>query len=87
MMKGRIHVYLHLTHFLTKVHLHGHSFQVLYRSAANASDFDPGNVPKFPANPVRRDVILVKGKGYAILAFRADNPGAWFLYVTCIRKY
>jgi iron transport multicopper oxidase len=52
----------------------------------NASHFDPENVPKFPANPVRRDVILVKSKGYAILAFRADNPGAWFLYLHAARS-
>jgi hypothetical protein len=73
----------HLTQFLTQVHLHGHSFQVLYRSDSDAGHFDPDNVPKLPANPVRRDVILVKSNGFAILAFRADNPGTWFLYVSC----
>ena len=63
------------------VHLHGHSFQVLYRSDADEEPFDPEHPPMFPANPVRRDVLLVNGGGYAILAFRADNPGAWFLLV------
>jgi iron transport multicopper oxidase len=61
------------------VHLHGHSFQVLYRSEANAGAFDPNNLPDFPENPVRRDVILVNAGGYVILAFRADNPGAWYV--------
>jgi hypothetical protein len=56
-------------------------FQVLYRSDKNAGHFDPENLPEFPANPVRRDVVLVNGLGFAIIAFRADNPGTWFLYV------
>ena len=60
------------------VHLHGHVFQVLYRSETGAGHFDPNNLPEFPRNPLRRDVVLVKGRGYAILAFRADNPGAWY---------
>ena len=60
------------------VHLHGHAFQVLYRSEEDAGHFDPNNLPTFPENPVRRDVVLVKAGGYAILAFRADNPGVWY---------
>ena len=72
-----IHVYpSSLT--LTPVHLHGHSFQVLHRSDENEGHFDPSKMPPIPANPVRRDVLLVKAGGYAILAFRADNPGAWY---------
>jgi iron transport multicopper oxidase len=43
-----------------------------------AGHFDPNNPPEFPSNPVRRDVILVNAGGYAVLAFRADNPGAWY---------
>jgi len=62
------------------VHLHGHSFQVLYRSKDNAGFFQLDNIPEFPMNPMRRDVLLIPPGGYAILAFRADNPGAWFLY-------
>ena len=65
--------------FLTPVvHIHGHAFQVLYRSDEGAGYFDLNNLPVFPDNPVRRDVILVKAGGYAILAFRADNPGVWY---------
>jgi iron transport multicopper oxidase len=65
------------------VHLHGHAFQVLYRSEADAGHFDPNHLPTFPDNPVRRDVILVKAGGYAILAFRADNPGVWYFSSQC----
>ena len=64
------------------VHLHGHNFQVLYRSEANAGHFDPNNMPTFPQNPVRRDVILVKGGGYAIIAWPADSPGVWYIYAS-----
>ena len=45
-------------------------------------DFDPAEPPTFPSNPVRRDVILVNALGYAIISIRADNPGAWFLYIS-----
>ena len=65
-------------HLTPVVHLHGHAFQVLYRSDKGAGHFDPDKLPEFPENPLRRDVILVNGGGYAILAFRADNPGAWY---------
>jgi iron transport multicopper oxidase len=64
-----------------QVHLHGHSFQVLSRSDEGVGHYDPSNPPEFPQNPVRRDVILVNAGGYALIAFRADNPGAWFLYL------
>lgn len=63
--------------YQTIVHLHGHTFQVLYRSERGAGHFDPNQLPGIPVNPVQRDVILVNGNGYAILAFRADNPGVW----------
>jgi iron transport multicopper oxidase len=63
--------------YLTIVHLHGHSFQVLFRSDAGAGHFNPEQPPEFAVNPVRRDVILVNGGGFAIIAFRADNPGVW----------
>jgi len=38
-----------------------------------------------PASPVRRDVVLVNGLGFPIIAFCADNPGTWFLYVLVAR--
>jgi iron transport multicopper oxidase len=60
------------------VHLHGHTFQVLYRSPPNSVYNNNTHYP-FPENPVRRDVIFVNPKGFVIVAFRADNPGVWFL--------
>lgn len=31
-------------------------------------------------NPPRRDVILLPASGYVIIAFKADNPGAWIFH-------
>lgn len=31
-------------------------------------------------NPPRRDVALLPGGGYLIIAFRADNPGIWLVH-------
>jgi iron transport multicopper oxidase len=61
------------------VHLHGHTFQALYRSAEGGGDWDPGKNYPVSANPLRRDVFLVPGNGFAWIAFRADNPGAWYV--------
>ncbi|KAI1848380.1 hypothetical protein JX265_008839 [Neoarthrinium moseri] len=33
-----------------------------------------------PENPLRRDTLQIGSKTYAILAIKADNPGAWFLH-------
>ena len=62
------------------VHLHGHTFQVLYRSPPNTAYNDKIFYP-IDKTPVRRDVIVVPNRGFVILAFRADNPGIWFLYL------
>jgi iron transport multicopper oxidase len=66
------------------VHLHGHTFQVLYRSPPKTT-YDPKAAYSIDPTPVRRDVILVPNNGFVILAFRADNPGIWFLYFHSIR--
>ncbi|KAK4239002.1 putative laccase precursor [Achaetomium macrosporum] len=31
-------------------------------------------------NPPRRDVVLLPATGYVIIAFKADNPGAWIIH-------
>ncbi|KAK4125803.1 multicopper oxidase [Parathielavia appendiculata] len=31
-------------------------------------------------NPPRRDVVLLPATGYVIIAFKADNPGAWIFH-------
>ncbi|EWG47525.1 hypothetical protein FVEG_07601 [Fusarium verticillioides 7600] len=59
-------------------HLHGHHFQVLYRSDDDAGDFD-GSV-EFAETPMRRDTVVVNGNGNAVLRFKADNPGVWLFH-------
>lgn len=65
-------------------HLHGHAFQVLYRSDEEAGDWDPealknGSVT-FPAAPMRRDTLLVRPNGNFVIRFRSDNPGVWLFH-------
>jgi hypothetical protein len=31
-------------------------------------------------NPPRRDVVLLPRDGYIVIAFKADNPGAWLVH-------
>lgn len=65
-------------------HLHGHNFQIVYRSAANAGTFDPqANASLLSLNglaPIRRDTLLIYPNGFAVLRFRADNPGVWLFH-------
>lgn len=59
-------------------HLHGHNFQAVVRSAANASSY-VGN-ETLPAVPMRRDTFMVQPNGNIVLRFRADNPGVWLFH-------
>lgn len=72
-------------------HLHGHAFQVLERWPALGPDFasladadpiayDPDNHTAFPATPIRRDTLVLPPNGYAVMRFRADNPGVWIFH-------
>ncbi|TAQ86576.1 hypothetical protein B7494_g5097 [Chlorociboria aeruginascens] len=59
------------------LHLHGHDFALLAQSS------EPYNkstaVIKYD-NPPRRDVALLPQGGYLLIAFKADNPGAWLIH-------
>jgi hypothetical protein len=64
------------------VHLHGHDFFVLAMGTGDGSDAQLNL-----SNPMRRDTHSVDGNngqpgpgGYLIVAFQADNPGAWLLH-------
>ncbi|KAM0323902.1 hypothetical protein ACHAQA_008483 [Verticillium albo-atrum] len=61
-------------------HLHGHNFQVVYRSPPDAGVYidDDANVP--PAFPMRRDTVFAEPNGNFVLRFRADNPGVWLFH-------
>jgi hypothetical protein len=64
------------------VHLHGHDFYVLATGTGDGSDAQLNL-----NNPMRRDTHSVDGnngqagqEGYMIIAYQADNPGAWLLH-------
>jgi hypothetical protein len=63
------------------IHLHGHDFWII---AQGNGSFTPTYKLN---NPTRRDTHLVPGNagvpgtgGYAVIAFQADNPGAWLMH-------
>lgn len=60
-------------------HLHGHNFQVMYRSPEDWGFYDPQNHTAFPSKPMRRDTFWVRPNGNFVIRFRADNPGVWLL--------
>lgn len=31
-------------------------------------------------NPTRRDVTMLPAKGWVVIAFKTDNPGAWLMH-------
>jgi hypothetical protein len=64
------------------VHLHGHDFWVISFGAGDGT-----GAALNLTNPQRRDTHSIAGNngnpgagGYVILAFQADNPGAWLLH-------
>jgi iron transport multicopper oxidase len=60
-------------------HLHGHQFQSLVRTDPNAGYY-PGYTFNYSATPMRRDTLMVQQGGYAVIRFRADNPGVWLFH-------
>ncbi|CAK9151406.1 unnamed protein product [Ilex paraguariensis] len=61
------------------IHLHGFNFYVLAQGFGN---FDPVNDPKkfnFD-NPQKRNTIAVPIGGWAVIRFRANNPGVWLMH-------
>ncbi|KAI9694661.1 MAG: hypothetical protein M1822_000277 [Bathelium mastoideum] len=59
------------------IHLHGHDFYIL--GSGNGVWNGDSSALKF-VNPTRRDTATLPGGGYLILAFPADNPGAWLMH-------
>ncbi|KAK4144293.1 multicopper oxidase [Dichotomopilus funicola] len=60
-------------------HLHGHHFQVLYRAPSSAGLW-PGRDENYTAVPPMRDTVAVMPHSYAVLRFRANNPGVWLFH-------
>ncbi|KKK23677.1 ferrooxidoreductase Fet3, partial [Aspergillus rambellii] len=61
-------------------HLHGHNFQVISRSAADAGHFNTRDHPAYRSTPMRRDTVFVYGHGNFVIRFIADNPGVWLFH-------
>jgi hypothetical protein len=60
-------------------HLHGHHFQVLDRPRSNTGNW-PGRDVNYASNPPMRDTVAVMANSYAVLRFKADNPGVWLFH-------
>ncbi|KAJ2777260.1 ferroxidase fet3 [Coemansia interrupta] len=58
-------------------HLHGHNFYIMVRGTI---DRNPKNRLEAGKYPIRRDTITIPPKAYAIIRFRADNPGVWLFH-------
>ncbi|MCJ1346764.1 hypothetical protein MMC31_004982 [Peltigera leucophlebia] len=59
------------------IYLHGHDFALVQQSTEPWSETIV-NITR--DNPPRRDVVLLPQNGFIIIAFKADNPGAWLLH-------
>ncbi|KAL9622799.1 MAG: hypothetical protein Q9160_002918 [Pyrenula sp. 1 TL-2023] len=63
---------------ILKTHLHGHDFAILEQ--AYNKTYNSSNLSLELDNPPRRDVVLMPRNGYVVIAFKADNPGAWLVH-------
>ncbi|KAK4155052.1 putative multicopper like protein [Chaetomidium leptoderma] len=64
-------------------HLHGHHFQVIWRSPDDAGPFSAdANLTdlRFPRIPMRRDTVVLHQNGNMVLRFKSDNPGVWLFH-------
>ncbi|TVY82302.1 Laccase-2 [Lachnellula suecica] len=59
------------------MHLHGHDFWVLGQGTGT---YNSSTVALSLTNTPRRDVVLLPGAGYVVIAFYTDNPGAWLMH-------
>lgn len=57
------------------IHLHGHDFFIMAQGV-NPWDGTTNSV----VNPPRRDTAMLESNGYLLIAFEADNPGAWLMH-------
>jgi FtsP/CotA-like multicopper oxidase with cupredoxin domain len=58
------------------IHLHGHDFYVLAQGTGTYNSTTTLSM----TNPPRRDVAMLPSAGYLVIAFPADNPGAWLMH-------
>ncbi|KAJ2364645.1 ferroxidase fet3, partial [Coemansia sp. RSA 2607] len=58
-------------------HLHGHVFQIIEMGSIKQNE---RQMKESMDSPVKRDTVVIRGGHYAILRFRADNPGVWLFH-------
>ena len=61
-------------------HLHGHNFQVVYRSPDEWGNYNPDNHTDFPSRPMRRDTFWVRPEGNFVIRFRAVSDTSDIVY-------
>ncbi|KAF3760530.1 hypothetical protein M406DRAFT_268538 [Cryphonectria parasitica EP155] len=61
-------------------HLHGHQFQVIARPPSGTGQWPGTTDDDEPAYPPSRDTVSINGASYAVLRFKADNPGVWLFH-------
>ncbi|KAL9428903.1 hypothetical protein AB3S75_030824 [Citrus x aurantiifolia] len=61
------------------MHLHGYDFYVLAQGFGNYNASRDSKNFNF-VNPQRRNTIAVPIGGWAVIRFRANNPGVWFMH-------
>ncbi|XP_042510376.1 laccase-7-like [Macadamia integrifolia] len=61
------------------MHLHGYDFYVMAMGFGNYNATE--DVKKFNYfNPQKRNTVAVPAGGWAVIRFRADNPGTWIIH-------
>ncbi|RDW88368.1 hypothetical protein BP6252_00400 [Coleophoma cylindrospora] len=60
------------------IHLHGHDFFILGSGSGNFTSV--GSSALNFQNPPRRDVAMLPGAGWLVIAFLTNNPGAWLMH-------
>jgi len=60
-------------------HLHGHHFQVLDRPKSGTGKW-PKRDTNYNSKPPKRDTVTVNAGSFAVLRFKADNPGVWLFH-------
>jgi FtsP/CotA-like multicopper oxidase with cupredoxin domain len=57
-------------------HLHGHQFWIMASGGSGYFDWNSYSTLN-TTNPMRRDTMTIDAYGWALIRFRADNPGLW----------
>lgn len=65
------------------IHLHGHDF---YQLAQGTGTYESAAPTLQTSNPPRRDVTMLPASGFVVIAFMADNPGAWLCHCKSTNK-